>query len=75
MNSDDGIFSSPEAKIRFSCYGHSLSGRFNQAVPVSHSLLMSSSILISLVPISVGLLIPLICFHFDISIVSSISAT
>ena len=59
MKTDEGIFSSSEANIRFTCSGHSLSGRFNQAGPVSHSLLLSSSMLIALVPRSAGLMIPL----------------
>ena len=57
-------------KIRFTCSGHSLSGRFNQAGPVSHSLHLSSSMLIALVPMSAGLLIPLTCFHCETSVVS-----
>ena len=73
MNTDEGIFSSSDAKIRFTYSGHSLSGRFNQAGPVS--LLLSSSMLIALVPMSAGLLIPLTCFHCEKSVVSSISAT
>ena len=74
MKTDEGILSSSDAKIRFTCSGH-FSGRFNQAGPVSHSLLLSSSMLIALVPMSAGLLIPLTCFHCETSVVSSISAT
>ena len=68
------MFSSSDAKIRFTCSGHSLSVRFTQARPVSHSLLLSSSMLNALVPKSAGLLIPLTCFHCESSVVSSISA-
>ena len=75
MKTNEGIFPSSDAKIRFTCSGHSLSGRFNQAGPVSHSLLLSSSMLIALMPMSSGLLIPLTCLHCETSIVSSISAT
>ena len=75
MNTDEGILSSTDAKIRFTCSGNSFSGRFNQAGPVSHSLLLSSSMLIALVPMSAGLLIPLTCFHCETLVVSSISAT
>ena len=69
------MFSSSDAKIRFTCSGHSLSGRFNQAGSVSYSLLLSSSMLIDLVPMPAGLLIRLTCFHCETSVVSSISAT
>ena len=69
------IFSSFEAKIGFTCSGHSLSGRFRQASTLSHSLLLRSSMLNALVPITGGLLIPLTCFHCETSPVSSISAT
>ena len=76
MKTDEGIVSSSDAKIRFTYCGHSLSGRFNQqASPVSHSLLLNSSKLIALVPMSAGLLIPLTWFHCETSVVSSISAT
>ena len=75
MKTDEGTFSSSEPNIRCTCSGHSLSGRFSQAGPVSHSLLLSSSMLIALVPMSAWLLIPLTCFHYETSVVSSISAT
>ena len=63
MKTDENIFSSPDAMIRFTCSGHSLSDCLNQAGPVSHSLFLSFAMLIALVPISAGLLIPLTCFH------------
>ena len=75
MKNDEGIISSSDVKIRFSCSGHSLSGCFNQAGPLSHSLLLISSMLIALVPMSAGLLIPFTCFYCETSVVSSISAT
>ena len=73
MKTGEVIFSSSEAKIRFTCSGHLLSGRLNRAGPVSHSLLLSSSMLIALVLMSAGLLIPLTCFHCETSVVSSFS--
>ena len=75
MKTDEGMFSSSDAKISFTCSAHSPSGRFNQAGPVSQSLLLSSSILIALVPMSAGLLIPLTYFHFETLVVFSISST
>ena len=75
MKTDEGIFSLSDAKIKFTCSGHSLFGRFNQSGPVSHSLLLGSSMLIARVPKSAGLLIPLTCFHCETSVISSISAT
>ena len=75
MKTDEGIFSSTEAEIRFTCSVHPLSGRFYQAGPVSRSLLFRSSISIAPLPMSAGLLIPLTCFHCEASVVSSISAT
>ena len=75
MKTDEGIFSSSDVKNRITCCGHSLSGQFNKAGPLSHLLLLSSSMLIALVPMSAGLLIPLTCFHCETSVVSSISAT
>ena len=75
MKTDEGIFSSSETKIRFICSVHSLSGLYNHAGPVSHSRLLSSSMLMALVPMSAGLLIPLFCSHCGTSDVSSISAT
>ena len=75
MKSEESILSSSEAMDRFICSGHSLSGCFNQADPVSHSDLLSSTMLVALVPMSAGLLIRLTCFHCEISVESSISAT
>ena len=75
MKTDEVIFSSSEAKIRFTSSDHLLCGRFNQADPVSHWLLLSSSMLIARVPMSAGLLLLLTCFHCETSVVSSISAT
>ena len=74
MKIDEGIFSSSDAKIKFTCSGHSLSGRFKKADPASYSILLSSSRLIALVPLSAGLLIPLTCFHWETSVVFIISA-
>ena len=54
---------------------HLLCNRFNQAGPMGPSLLLSSSMLIALVPMSAGLLIPLTCFHCETIFVSKISAT
>ena len=73
MKTDEGIFSSSYANIRFNCSGHSPSGRLNETVHVSKSLLLSSSI--ALVPTSAGLLIALISLHCETSVVSIISAT
>ena len=70
------MFSSNEAKTRFTCSGHSQFSCFNQAGPLravaSTSLLLSSSMLIALVPMSAGLLTPLTCFHCETLDVSSI---
>ena len=66
---DSGMFSSIEAKINFTCSGHSLSGPFNKAVPVRHSITLSSSMLIALLPMSGGMLMPLTCCHFETSLV------
>ena len=73
MKVDVGMFSSSAAKTRLTCSGHWLSGCFNQAGPVSHSLLMSSSTLMALVPISAGLSIPLTCFHYEKSVLYPVS--
>ena len=75
MKTDEGIISSSDAKIRFTCSDHSLSGCFSQAGPVSYSLLLSSPKLIAPVPMSAWLLIQLTCFHCETSVVSSMSAT
>ena len=61
-------------KDKVTCSGHSLCGRFNQACPMSHSLL-TSLMLIALVPLSVGLLIPLTFLHCETLVVFIISAT
>ena len=68
MKTDEGLFSSFEAKTRLTCYGHSLCGRFNNSGQMSHSLLLNSSLLIALVPISAGLLIPLTCLRCETSV-------
>ena len=53
MKDDKGIFSSSEAKVvHLLC--HSLSRCFNQAGPLSYLLLLSSSMLIDVVPMSAG---------------------
>ena len=75
MKTDEGSFSSTEARTRFTFYGHTLCDCFNQAGPVSHSLFLSSSMLIFLVPISAGWSIPLTCFHCETFVVSNISVT
>ena len=74
MKTVEGMLSSSETKTRLKCSGQSLCCHFNQAGPVSPSLLLSSLMLIALVPMSAGLLIPLTCFHCETSVVSSISA-
>ena len=75
MKTDEGMFSSSEEKKRFTCSDHSFCGRFNQIGPMSHSLLLSSLMLIALLPMSVGLLIPLTWLHTETSVVFNISAT
>ena len=75
MNVDVGMFSPSAAKTRLTCSGHSISGCFNQAGPVSHSLPLCSLTLMALVPMPAGLWIPLICFHCETLVVSKISAT
>ena len=74
MKTDEGIFSSSDAKIRFTCSGHSFSGRFNQAGP-GGPITSTKFLDVDLVPISTGLLIPLTCFYCETSVVSTISAT
>ena len=46
----------------------------NHAGPVSHSLLLSCSTLVALVPMSAGLSIPFTWFFFETSVLSKISA-
>ena len=75
MKTDEVIFSSSEAKNRFTCSGHSLSDRCNQAGQMSRSLLLSSSMLIALLLMPAVLLIPLTYLHCETSVVSSISST
>ena len=58
-----------ETETKFTCYGHSRCGQFNQAGTRSYSLLLSSSMMIALVPMPTGLLIQLTCFHFKTSVI------
>ena len=74
MRTVEGIFFSSEATIRFTFSGPSVFGLFNQPGPLSHSLFLSFSILIALVPKSARLLLLLTCFRCETSVVSSISA-
>ena len=68
-------FCSSEANNKFTCSGHSFSRCFNQAGPVSHSLLLCSSTMTARVPMSARLLIPLTWFHCETLVVSKISPT
>ena len=61
------------ANIRFTCSLHSLLDHLNQAGPVSHLLLLSSSKLIA--GWSAWLLIPLTSFHCETLVVSNFSST
>ena len=75
MKTDEGMLSSSKANIGFIWSGHSRSGCFNHAVSVSHSILLGSSIMVALAPISAELLIPLTYLHCEKSFVHNISAT
>ena len=74
MKADEGMFTSMEAKTKLTCSVYSLCVHFNQASPASHSLL-SSSMMIALVPMSAGLMKPLTILHCETLVVSNISAS